>query len=63
MAKKKRGFGISSETDDEKKVRWGKQLKQARSFARQAGILNTAIKEREELEKFKKATGSKNKNF
>lgn len=38
MAKKK-GYGLTTETEEEKQARWAKNIKMARSMAKQAGLL------------------------
>lgn len=55
MAKKNKNIVHETETDEQKQARWKKNEKTARSFAKQAGLLKTAIKERKETENQKKA--------
>lgn len=43
MAKKKKFVPREMETQEQKEARWAKNIKMARSFARQAGLLDSAL--------------------
>lgn len=51
MAKKNKSTAREMETQEQKEARWAKNEKMARSFAKQAGLLNKAQAERKAAKK------------